>query len=398
MSSARDSDDGKPPHLHGLDGLRAVACLAVFVDHLEQYAEWFAMPHHYGKWLQALGRQGVELFFVLSGYLITYRMFLERGARGRVSIPGFYLRRALRIWPLYYLVVFVVFAVVPWLVRHEAGPFVRGLSGWLVDGLFAPSDRRIVWYLVLLPHIAYFTEPGVLCGTHLWSIGVEEQFYLVWPWLMRLAGRRPLVMCTMVVVAAFALNDLVFPWGEDVRPFFGDRALDHVRMFADHAHMEAMAIGAFVAYAAVHHRPLLDRVASDPWTRTFAYLALPFGWYFYRNWHTQIGPALIYAFALAALSHGPKSRVLDWAPMRAIGVRSYAVYLVHPIALFVTGLALERVGVIHWAHARWLLAAFAFALTLGLAAAAHRWIELPALRLKDRLGRIGEGVAVASAE
>lgn len=389
---ASDASEAKPAHLHGLDGLRAVACLAVFVDHVEQWAEWLAMPSYYGKWLQALGRQGVELFFVLSGYLITYRMLIERRSRGRVSIPAFYLRRALRIWPLYYTVVLIVFVGVPWLVHHQAGPHLKGLAGWFVDGLFAgPDDHRLAWYLALLPHFAYFTSPSVLCGTHLWSIGVEEQFYLVWPWLMRAAGKRPLVMCTLVIVAAFALNDLVFPWGDDVRPWFsahlGPKALDQIRMFADHAHMEAMAIGAFVAWGAVHERPLLERLASDRWTRLLAYLALPFGWYFYRNWHTQIGPALIYAFALAALSHGPKSRVLDWAPMRAIGVRSYAIYLLHPLALFLTALVMERAHLLAFGHARWLYAGASLALTLALAAAAHAWIERPALTLKDRLDR-----------
>jgi peptidoglycan/LPS O-acetylase OafA/YrhL len=373
------------PRLHGLDGLRGVACLAVFVDHVEQYCEWLSMPHGYGPSLQALGRQGVELFFVLSGYLITYRMLVEQRTRGRVSIPAFYVRRAMRIWPLYYATVLVVFAVVPALVHHVAGPNVRDASGWLLDGI--PGDGRLTWYLLLLPHIAYVTLPPVLCGTHLWSVGVEEQFYLVWPWLMRIAGRRPLAMFTIVVVAAFAFDDVVFRWGDELRPWLGDARLESVRMYADHAHMEAMAIGAFVAWGAVHQRPLLERLAADPWTRALAYLALPFGWYFFRNWHTQLGPALVYAFALAALSHGPRSRLLDSAPARALGARSYAFYLVHPFALFVTGLLFERAGLLDVAHARWLYVVSGFAVTLGLAAAAHRFVERPAFALRDRIER-----------
>ena len=294
----------RPAHLHGLDGIRGVACLAVFVDHVEQYAEWLSWPHAYGPALQALGRQGVELFFVLSGYLITYRMLLEQRARGRVSIPAFYMRRALRIWPLYYLLVFVAFVAVPWLMHHTAGTYVRDAWSWYLDGI--PGDGRLLLYVILLPQIAYFTAPPVLCAAHLWSIGVEEQFYIVWPWLMRLAGRRPLAMFTLVVLAGFALNDVVFPWGEQLRRLVGGDALEHLRMYADHAHMEAMAIGAFVGWGAVHERPLLERLAADPLARVFAYLALPFGWYFYLNWHTEIGPALVYAFALAMLSHGPR--------------------------------------------------------------------------------------------
>ena len=84
---------------------------------------------------------------------------------------------------------------------------MRGLSGWLVDGLFVPGDHRLGWFLVLLPHFAYFSAPPVLCGTHLWSIGVEEQFYLVWPWLMRVAGKRVLVMCALVSFALAASTE-----------------------------------------------------------------------------------------------------------------------------------------------------------------------------------------------
>ncbi len=361
-----------------------MACLAVFVDHVEQYAEWLSWPHAYGVALQALGRQGVELFFVLSGYLITYRMLVEQRARGHVSVPAFYLRRALRIWPLYYLVVLIAFGVVPWLMHHAAGAYIRDAWGWYLDGI--PGDGRLTLYLVLLPHIAYFTAPPVLCAAHLWSIGVEEQFYIVWPWLLRLAGRRPLVMFTLVVLTAFAFNDLVFPRGEQLRRLVGDDGLEHLRMCADHAHMEAMAIGAFVGWGAVNERALLERLSADPFARAFAYLALPFGWYFYSNWHAEIGPALVYAFALAALSHGPPSRFLTWRPVGALGKRSYAFYLLHPFALFTTALGFERAGWLASRLAAWPFRAAGLFLTLGLAEAAHRFVEVPTLRLKDRLG------------
>jgi peptidoglycan/LPS O-acetylase OafA/YrhL len=383
----------KPAHLHGLDGLRGVACLAVFVDHVEQYAEWLSWPHAYGPALQALGREGVELFFVLSGYLITYRMLIEQKARGRVSISAFYVRRALRIWPLYYLVVALAFVAVPWLMRHAAGPYLRDAWSWYLDGI--PGDGRLLLYVAVLPQVAYFTATPVLCAAHLWSVGVEEQFYLVWPWLLRLAGRRPLAMFTLVVLAAFAFNDLVFPWGETLRRFVGSDALEHLRMYADHAHVEAMAIGAFVGWAAVHEPRYLDRFAGDPVTRVFAYLALPFGWYFYFTWHTEIGPALVYAFALAALSHGPRSRFLDWAIVGALGRRSYAMYLLHPFALFATALAFERAGLLATALAPWSFRLVGLLLTLCFAEAAHRFIEIPALRMKDRLGPVLGRLATA---
>jgi len=204
-------------------------------------------------------------------------------------------------------------------------------------------------------------------------------------------------MFTLVVLAAFALNDLVFPWGEQLRRFVGDGTLEHLRMYADHAHTEAMAIGAFVGWGAVYERRSLERLAADPLTRVFAYLALPFGWYFYLNWHTELGPALVYAFALAALSHGPPSRFLAWTPVGALGRRSYAVYLLHPFALFSTAIAFERAGLLAKATASGPFRVVGLLLTLGLAEAAHRFIEVPTLRLKDRLGAMADGFAAALA-
>jgi peptidoglycan/LPS O-acetylase OafA/YrhL len=278
-------------------------------------------------------------------------------------------------------------------MHHAAGTYVRDAWSWYLDGI--PGDGRLLLYVVLLPHLAYFTAPPVLCAAHLWSIGVEEQFYIVWPWLMRLGGRRPLVMFSLVVLAGFALNDLVFPWGEQLRRLVGGDALEHLRMYADHAHMEAMAIGAFVGWGAVHERPLLERLAADPVARVFAYLAVPFGWYFYLNWHTELGPALVYAFALAALSHGPRSRFLEWTPVGALGRRSYAVYLLHPFALFSTALVFERAGLLTGPRAAWPFRIVALFLSLGFAEAAHRFVEVPTLRMKDRLETTAGGLATA---
>lgn len=382
------SDSPPRAHLHGLDGLRAVACLAVFVDHVEQYREWLGLTHHFGKWMTVLGRQGVELFFVLSGYLITYRMFLERRKTGEVSIPRFYFRRALRIWPLYYCTLFVIFFVVPWMCRRFGGPFVHDASGWYFDGMFAPGDHRFAWYAVLLPHVAYFTSPALLAGSHCWSIGVEEQFYLFWPWLMRWFKRRELLGFALVVVGMVLFDDLVFPWGDAlVKPRVGDAWLGRLRDVADHAHFEAMAIGGFVGWAAAHRQSDLDRLASSPAARLLAYVAIPFAVYEYGLWHGQLGPALLYAYALAVLSHGPESALLDAKWVSAVGERSYAIYLVHPFAMLGMAIALERIGGRAWHFAGPLYVVLSASATALLAFAAHRFIEKPALRLKDRLPR-----------
>jgi peptidoglycan/LPS O-acetylase OafA/YrhL len=277
-----------------------------------------------------------------------------------------------------------VFLFVPWMVQHLAGPFVREAAQPYLEGYFTPGDHRVFWYGLILPHVAYFTAPTVLAGGHCWSIGVEEQFYLVWPWLMRLSRGRELAAFVAVILLAVTFNDVVFPWGASIEARHGWETLDRLRNFADHAHFEAMAIGGCVGWAAAHHQSVLDRLARDRTARIAAWAILPFGVYHYGLWHGQLGPALLYAFALAVFSHGDKSPVLESKWLTALGTRSYAIYLVHPFAMFSLAIALERAGLRTPAHGVTYTIACALA-TVALAMLAHRFVEQPALRLKDRL-------------
>ena len=130
----------------------------------------------------SIGRVGMVLFFVLSGFLITYLLLVEREDRHRIDIPRFYLRRILRIWPLYFLIVGICQFLIP----------VKGLFG--LDSIYsvtAPNFRLAsLYYLLFLPNLAFLTVWPVnpLLG-YTWSIGVEEQFYLLWPVLLLLLAR-----------------------------------------------------------------------------------------------------------------------------------------------------------------------------------------------------------------
>ena len=163
-------------YLPGLDGLRAIAVAAVVAYHLG-----------YG-WAQG-GLLGVGVFFTLSGYLITDILAGQWAARGQIGLASFWLRRARRLLPA----LFVMLAVVTAWVYAFARSFVPGFRGDVIASVFYVSNW---WYIG--QHSSYyarFAPPGPL--DHLWSLAVEEQFYLVWPWvvlllvwLARLAGRR----------------------------------------------------------------------------------------------------------------------------------------------------------------------------------------------------------------
>src|SRR5580698_5640654 len=159
-------------YLPGLDGLRALAVTAVVAYHLG-----------YG-WAQG-GLLGVGVFFTLSGYLITDILVGQFAAKGRMKLKDFWLRRARRLLPA----LFVMLAVVTVWVNGFARSFVPGYRGDVVaSGLYVNNW----WYIE--QHTSYyarFAPPAPL--DHLWSLAVEEQFYLVWPWVVLLmvgvAGR-----------------------------------------------------------------------------------------------------------------------------------------------------------------------------------------------------------------
>src|SRR5580704_4064107 len=152
-------------YLPGLDGLRALAVAAVVAYHLG-----------YG-WAQG-GLLGVGVFFTLSGYLITDILVGQWAARGRISLGDFWLRRARRLLPA----LFVMLAVVTVWVNVFARSFLPGFRGNVVASVLYVSNW---WYIG--QHASYyarFAPPTPL--DHLWSLAVEEQFYLIWPWVVLL--------------------------------------------------------------------------------------------------------------------------------------------------------------------------------------------------------------------
>lgn len=162
-----------------LDGLRFVAFLMVFLWHALKTP--FELLHIENRWLQNLfylfvnGNKGVSIFFVLSGFLITYLILAEIQVNGRLNIAKFFIRRGLRIWPLYFLVVLFVFGLVPILMSFA------GLS-------WNQFDMNPWYYFLFLGnfdvlHIYQMNGTDLLPSTVTWSVAIEEQFYLVWPLL-----------------------------------------------------------------------------------------------------------------------------------------------------------------------------------------------------------------------
>ncbi|MCL6452939.1 MAG: acyltransferase family protein [Alicyclobacillus sp.] len=317
---------GNGRYMAGLDGLRAIAVLAV-------------MAYHLNLSFAPGGLLGVGVFFVLSGYLITDLLINQWRATQRIDFKDFWLRRARRLLPALLLMLAVT---VLW-VAYERPSQLVSLRGDVLAAVLYVSN----WWFVF-HHVSYFASfgPPTPFG-HLWSLAVEEQFYLLWPLLLFLGlrwtpRRGALVGCTTALAAASAVAmALIYQPGTDPsRVYYGT----DTRAFS-------LLIGAALAMVWPSTRlsrtlPRGQRFAIDAvGTAGIAtILAMVVFSNEYQNFLYRGGMvvlSLATAAAVAALAH-PASRLaacFGIAPLRWLGVRSYGIYLWHyPVIVLTTPL------------------------------------------------------------
>ncbi|MGE5829059.1 MAG: acyltransferase family protein, partial [Micromonosporaceae bacterium] len=305
----------------GLDGIRALAVFGVFAYHLGTTSSSTVLPG---------GFLGVDLFFVLSGYLITSLLLVEASERGSISIKQFYLRRARRLLPALFALLLVVGAIgALWLPQQAAR-----LRGDLVAAVTYVTN----WWLIL-QNASYFgaggDRPALL--THLWSLAVEEQYYLIWPLVLilftKLRAPRWLMLAVLVLAIAgstFLAAFLYDPWVDPSRVYYGTdtRAL-------------APLFGAAVAVAI---RPWRHRRRLSPGVRfgldtlgVLTLLALAGVAAVLRDTDPPLyRGGFLWIAALGAIVVGVAGHpdtnlgaILATQPLRWLGERSYAIYLWH---------------------------------------------------------------------
>jgi peptidoglycan/LPS O-acetylase OafA/YrhL len=354
-------------YLPGLDGLRAIAVTAVLLYHANLL--WFP-----GGFL------GVEIFFVISGYLITALLVAEWERRGGIRLRGFWLRRARRLLPACYLLVVVVLT---WAVIRLPDE----VAGLRKDAL-ASFTYVMNWYLIF-NHKSYFEtvgRPSML--QHLWSLAVEEQFYILWPvfllLMLRFWRRRIVVIVTLAGALASAawMAILYRPDVDPSRVYYGTdtratglligAALAFVWVPARLAQRDQRAA---TPVAAVGMMPLLlDIVGVAALCGVIGFLcrADEFAPVLYRGGFVLLD--LCTAVLIAVLVH-PRAHlglyVLGVAPLRWIGTRSYSIYLWHWPVFMLTRPQLD-IGLDGWP-----LLGLRLAITGVLAECSYRFVETP---------------------
>jgi peptidoglycan/LPS O-acetylase OafA/YrhL len=352
------------PRFAGLDGLRAIAVLTVMAYHLTPGA----LPG---------GFLGVDIFFVISGFLITSLLLSEHAGAGRIRLGHFWRRRARRLLPALG-VLLLVCCTAAWVIGSD---LLVGLGQQVLGATTFSSN-----WLSIAAGRSYFDETTPELLRNLWSLAVEEQFYLLWPLVVllllfvRWRWLRVTIIAVAAVASAAAMAVLFVPGTDATRVYYGTDT-----------HSFGLALGAVLALASDRW----SRQSAD-WRRTpkvmlpivglFAVAALIAASFLLGADDAltyQGGLAVVAALSTLAILGGivPGSylgRGLDLQPLRWIGERSYGLYLWHwPVFVLVVGVVPEmpRVG-----GGGWMLGGIAAAITVVAAALSYRFVEQPIRR------------------
>jgi peptidoglycan/LPS O-acetylase OafA/YrhL len=375
----------------GLNGLRFLAALLVIVSHVEEmkrhfgYANYRSVPA-----IQHMGGAAVTFFFVLSGFLITYLLLEEKRKTGTVSLPTFYLKRLLRIWPLYYLVVALGLFVLPHVPALIVPRFAEAYAQ-------APAVLPAL-FLSFLPNMALAVYGFTPYLVQTWSIGVEEQFYLIWPLVLLYAPRplRAMLATVGVYIGAFVLVRLALAAGAylpDTLTLFLSKLLSFIKL----TRLDCMAIGGVGAYLLFTGRRTLLALLYHPVTEGLAWglaaVLIAKGVAFKAIFHEIY--AVLFLVIILNVASNPgilTTQVLENRMMRYLGQISYGLYMYHFI---VVGVVLAALRNYLPGQPRWLADLGIYALTLlgtvAVSAVSFHAFENKIIRLRPwlqrRLGR-----------
>lgn len=358
-----------------LDSLRFFAFFGVFVFHVVPNDPQFYQAHpilpHFAVPLvcavASAGAYGVDLFFALSAYLITTLLIREEEIRGTIDTGAFYVRRILRIWPLYFFFIGVAAVVPVWdRTQHLGWPFIAGYL--LLSGNW-------VYVFLGLPHSI---------ASPLWSVSIEEQFYLVWPLALRRLSRRQLVFAVigLLVLANMVRVFLVF-----------SHVVGAAVEYNTLARIDAIAFGVLLAYFLGSEAPslsLLSRAALaiaclGLWCMVASQTNL--------NAQTEVAPVMgtllgrpLIALAAAGLlfsvigapAAGARALTASW--LTYLGRISYGLYVYHAAGLLLAWHLIRGNSVKIYAA----YALTGFGLTVLFSALSYRWLESPFLKMKER--------------
>jgi len=340
-------------YLKGLNGIRAMAAMAVLVDHINGSFKTFGLTNLPKTELAAFG---VTIFFSLSGFLITYLLVKEKEQKV-ISTTNFYIRRILRIWPIYFLIIVLVIGFIPNTINNN-----------------------LLYYIFFIPNVPFVFGGTIELIGHYWSLGVEEQFYLFWPWCIKYF-KNVLLFLILFVIFSILLKVVFKYW-------FGGWSEPYAFIYI--LRYDCMAIGGLGAWIAINRKELIEH-------KWFSYLVmvswLTLGFVSFNRFHLfSIVDHEIIALVtvIIILNQGFSNNVfinLENRFLSLLGKISYGIYMYNPIVIFLLAIILKDINantVVKYI----LIYSSAFLVTVFISYISYSLIEKPLLTMKSKFSFI----------
>lgn len=359
-----------------LNGLRFIAALLVIISHIEQFKWIYGIDSYLEKVRAEIGHLSVVLFFVLSGFLITYLLLIEEKTTTNINIKNFYIRRMLKTWPLYFLIIIIALFILP----HFSFFTVPGFSK---DIILDNLTLKVFLYATFFANLVLSFFGAIPYAAHTWSIGTEEQFYLVWPAIIKAIKNNRILLMIAVVIIYNIIKEIVNSHYSDFLPY-----KEILVAFWNGFSIDCMATGGLFAVLSFYDNKILKIIQN----RLFFYIILLFTFFlliisFHPVYHDACYSLL---FGIIILNFAKTKNIylsLENRLFNFLGKISYGLYMYHPIAIVIT----LKIGLYTNILTNYFFYPFAIMLTIAIAYMSYIFFEMKFLSLKSRFSTVISG-------
>jgi len=348
----------KTTYFNGLNGIRAFASIIVVIWHTDQFSNLFKLEK-IGFSSNGMAGNAVDMFFVLSGFLITYLLIIEKNKKNTIDLKKFYIRRVLRIWPLYYLSIIISLL----LIYFGVDPGNDSLT------------YSYFYYFFLLANIAYISKIAISTITPLWSVGVEEQFYLIWPNIMKRTSNY-LKTFTILIIGYLLLKVLTY---------FVFTPSSSIFNFIESSRVDIMFLGAIGAYLVYSNHNILKYIyRKEIQVSAWSVLLISI---IYKPIHiisfvdNEINAIFYFIIIINVASNKKTIITLENKLVNFIGQISYGIYVYHMIVIYILSYYLNEYSITINIITMYIMV---ITTTILLAWISYKYFETPFLKLKNR--------------
>jgi peptidoglycan/LPS O-acetylase OafA/YrhL len=370
--------DKQKVYFPNLNGLRFIAAFLVIIHHIEQIKSMSNIDSYWNNpFVSVIGKLGVVLFFVLSGFLITYLLLTEEHSFQKISIRKFYMRRILRIWPLYFCIIILAFLVLP-----NIDIFVFPKYG--KDVIYSNLFLKLFLYAIFFPNLVLSLLGIVPYASHTWSIGTEEQYYLVWPVILKFFKKHRIVLMILIIVFYLVFRLFLNTHYSNFIPY-----KNILVAFWNTFSIDCMAIGGLFAILLFQKNKLLKLIQNNILfysTIIFTILLMLKGVYvpyFHYEFYSILFGIIILNFA----TNDTIKISLENNALNYLGNISYGLYMYHPIGIVLALYFCKSNN----ALTNWIIYPCSIVLTILLAGLSYKYFESFFLKFKDKFSNVISG-------